>query len=703
MRYSSPETSLDDWCTRHYSLDAETDDWIPKIHVHDCPSYCHVDTTSLKSRLKRQEHCEPSLQDDLLHTNNILVSRAKSFDHYNTVDNFFTQQHDRIDDSEVLRRAKSVEYEAVSSNIFSDDSLRTARRKVKRNLSDNGDNIPTMSDHSKSYYDSTGDSSKNSESILDVDEAFHESRKFYSYDPETHLINRDNYIKTRVPSLGLMPHNCSEDDHVYRNYEAHYSNCNSPSRRRASANNNANAHEHYGLVDSDHTYCSIDENPIEAYKERHKSDIELDKYLRRKLSWSKRRTKSTDSYLEDDYPYNNYNKPEYFETDHLQDYTNDCRLRSSSYPGRTEPFPEVRIFRESRMKSLEVPSLSKSKRMMLEKAESSPILGPELDNDEDTWERTRRLSRRRRNSSCPEARDTRSLETLPIESDSRSFFMGSSEDFGSLETVVDADYVRDHRYSADYVDSKAPIKADRSGSYPGPSRQHDFDYLNRKTSCPECTSHQVYSHELRQLPKAPEIHDLPTERYQEHRPLVYHHEEMERQQRRIDHEQGNKRNVAISDTLEYYEYSMDSESQCSENCGFGPYDSLRPRNRAPHPGKANSNIFDSQTSDTAKNPRVNDDTTSRNVKQHNPDHDDATGTTALTQINPEFAVRKNNDEQRRSSDYNSPGGSYEKNTRHPVAGNGHNGHAKRGQFSRSLSNADVPPDEKAGKLIMLIY
>ncbi|XP_024941187.1 regulating synaptic membrane exocytosis protein 2 isoform X18 [Cephus cinctus] len=37
-------------------------------------------------------------------------------------------------------------------------------------------------------------------------------------------------------------------------------------------------------------------------------------------------------------------------------------------------------------------------------------------------------------------------------------------------------------------------------------------------------------------------------------------------------------------------------------------------------------------------------------------------------------------------------GSYEKSSRHQLPGNGHNG--KRGQFTRSLSNADVPPDEK---------
>ncbi|XP_011296866.1 regulating synaptic membrane exocytosis protein 2 [Fopius arisanus] len=46
-------------------------------------------------------------------------------------------------------------------------------------------------------------------------------------------------------------------------------------------------------------------------------------------------------------------------------------------------------------------------------------------------------------------------------------------------------------------------------------------------------------------------------------------------------------------------------------------------------------------------------------------------------------------------DYASPSGSYEKaSMRHQVSGDGHNGLAKRGQFTRSLSNADAPPDEK---------
>ncbi|XP_066593060.1 regulating synaptic membrane exocytosis protein 2 isoform X2 [Prorops nasuta] len=45
-------------------------------------------------------------------------------------------------------------------------------------------------------------------------------------------------------------------------------------------------------------------------------------------------------------------------------------------------------------------------------------------------------------------------------------------------------------------------------------------------------------------------------------------------------------------------------------------------------------------------------------------------------------------------DYASQSSSYEKPLRHQVTDNGHDDHSKRAQFTRSLSNADVPPGEK---------
>ncbi|KAM0732110.1 Regulating synaptic membrane exocytosis protein 2 [Formica fusca] len=45
-------------------------------------------------------------------------------------------------------------------------------------------------------------------------------------------------------------------------------------------------------------------------------------------------------------------------------------------------------------------------------------------------------------------------------------------------------------------------------------------------------------------------------------------------------------------------------------------------------------------------------------------------------------------------EYSGQSSSYEKTSRHQVTDNGHDGHDKRSQFTRSLSNADVPQDEK---------
>ncbi|KYN31360.1 Regulating synaptic membrane exocytosis protein 2 [Trachymyrmex septentrionalis] len=120
------------------------------------------------------------------------------------------------------RRAKSFEYESISSNIFSDDSLRTARRKLKRNLSLSdagyGDKIPALDDQSKSYYDSNGDDKvltsltnkeTNYDFLLDQD---HKSGPFYGYDSEFSC----GETKIYVPSFDKQ--NTETDD-----YQSSYS------------------------------------------------------------------------------------------------------------------------------------------------------------------------------------------------------------------------------------------------------------------------------------------------------------------------------------------------------------------------------------------------------------------------------------------------------------------------------------------------
>ncbi|CAD6211263.1 GSCOCG00010977001-RA-CDS, partial [Cotesia congregata] len=645
---------------------------------------------------------------------------------YPNHDDFFVDLRGRSKVTQVPRRAKSVEYESVSSNIFSDDSLRTARRKVKRNLTVTGDKLPYMNDQSKSYYDSTGDSSKASESVVDSDQDFNNDLRVsygvrygsYSvYLDEHHDDNLDN--DHQIDSIIDAVEASSEyERHLYkRRLDSQLS--------RAKSDDN-----HYG-IDNEHIYCSIDSNPECHYASVNDYDssrlgtkvpnnycdklVANDEYSRDSSDdrlRPARRTKSTDSYLEDSYDY------------HHGSYE-DCRGRSRSFAGRTEREPFISFeaaydeFAPQERKNVKV----------LEKAESSPTLH-EDDQSMADWEvsQSRRLSRRRRNSSCPEARDIRNLESPLTEAVSMNFFMGSDDDFGSTETVVAPDYRKDSG------------KEESSG---GKIRRNDDDRHreDRKTSCPECRDLWREHHYTVAYPDGRKSSrgsadgdwsrefcpDCPPERAKKPREGARDVGKSKKSDRRLagdEREQsGSKRNVAISDTLEYYEYSMESESQCSENCGFGPYDlSLRPRNRAPRPGNANSNIFDSQTatSDTDKNhPRVNDrryDTVPRRKRRDssvnaNDAANDDTGTSLksgykstdhLSKSSVDSVRINSNDRtanpdnlpRKRSGDYNSPGGSYEKNTRHQVTGNGHNGHPKRGQFSRSLSNADGPPDEK---------
>ncbi|XP_011873146.1 PREDICTED: regulating synaptic membrane exocytosis protein 2-like [Vollenhovia emeryi] len=467
--------------------------------------------------------------------------------------------------------------------------------------------------------------------------------------------------------------------------------------------------------------------------------------------------------------------------------------------------------------------LSESKRLMtLQRTESTPT----LHSDEElssTADRARRMYRRKRNISCPESRDLRMYRPRGnVDERTSSIVLDSDEEFGSMETVVGADYFRrtsgyvadarpsdgirsslfdaeqdrgsylDARYDHEdrYQDRSYPVARGlvRSGSQRSSREARHASRARRKSSCPECRELALSSSELgrsgslsrkgddsrrssletkhryrRRNSSCPEARDLemlekrqrqqplmqlhqqqqrhPSQQYQQQQQQQQHQQQYQHQQRQQQHQQhqqaqhqqpqgSSKRNVAISDTLEYYEYSMESESQCSENCGFGPCDPRRPRNRAPRPGNANSSLFDSQTatSDTAKNyhPRIDD---------HHHQHPQNTKTSPLANVadvastflpplppsssssarrRPRkksaydvdvvaaVAVRRDDDDARNrrsssmpeSSEYTSQSSSYEKTSRRQVTDNGHDEHDKRSQFTRSLSNADVPQDEK---------
>ncbi|XP_018049321.1 PREDICTED: regulating synaptic membrane exocytosis protein 2 [Atta colombica] len=477
------------------------------------------------------------------------------------------------------------------------------------------------------------------------------------------------------------------------------------------------------------------------------------------------------------------------------------RSRRGSRDGGTsdyETLPRIRDVSgaQSRMES--------KKLMTIQRTESTPT----LHSDEDVnllADRARRMYRRKRNSSCPESRD---LRMYGPRGNGERTVLESDEEFGSMETVVGADYFRrtsgyvanarandgirsgffdaeqdrdsylDARYDHEdrYQDRSYPMARGlvRSGSQRSSNR--DARYVSRarrKSSCPECRELALSSSELgrsgslsrkgddlrhssletkhryrRRNSSCPEARDLEMlEKRQRQQFMQLHQQQPQRlssqqyqqqpqqqrqhQQQQAQHQQpqgSSKRNVAISDTLEYYEYSMESESQCSENCGFGPCDPRRPRNRAPRPGNANSSLFDSQTatSDTAKNyhPRIDD---------HHHQHPQNTKTSPLTNVADvastflpplppsslssarrrsrkksaydvvaAVADRRDDDDARNrrsssmpeSSEYTSQSSSYEKTSRRQVTDNGHDEHDKRSQFTRSLSNADVPQDEK---------
>ncbi|XP_043258881.1 regulating synaptic membrane exocytosis protein 1 isoform X9 [Colletes gigas] len=824
-----------------------------------------------------------------------LFSKARSFDYDVLHDTYANRCGFGIGAGLLSRRAKSFEYETIStSNIFSDDSLRTARRKLKRNMAINdagyGDKIPALGDQSKSYFDSNGDD-KVPRSLINREKNYdyllkQDHKPFYGYGSEFCCGGTDIYMPRfnnqtiDLDGTGkgyrydlMADKSFNGDDQIgLRNVLGRED----PTKRKYM---DSTFHEHDstfgtdisekrtknldgGMCDptsmSEHIYCSIDEalasaenyaREVDVSCSPHRATSDLDHYdNQRGTGRARRRTKSSESYLENGYDgydwdieydegfvdrariedydqrlytYEDTNvqlprtdmqqtyEDEYYDrredeprgsarkkrtSQYVDEYVADeyCDYRSADeYDYRADQYQDgfaprrrrrrsrrgsretsigiyenVQPYRESSKHNLSVPSFTESKRMMLQRAESSPVLrsDEELSSSERA-ERARRLYRRRRNSSCPETRELRYYDPSRRKDEERSsanFIVDSDEDFGSMETVVCADcfrqkneYVGAAREAARpttyyereqdvYVDSRYEYGPDQICDCPetcelirsGSLRSSQYRG-RRKSSCPECRELAI-STELgrsgslsrkteerrpslesrlryrRRNSSCPEARDLELldKRQQQQR------QQQPQQQTGQQQQQGSKRNVAISDTLEYYEYSMESESQCSENCGFGPCDPRRPRNRAPRPGNANSSLFDSQTatSDTAKNyhPRaVDHHETSRNTKPSSRDNIDES---AMPTTSPTSSIRRRSrkkfahdaaNEQRdadprdrrsssmpESSEYTGQSSSYEKASRGQGVDNEHDDHGKRGQFARSLSNTDAPQDDK---------
>ncbi|XP_025267558.1 regulating synaptic membrane exocytosis protein 2 isoform X10 [Camponotus floridanus] len=796
------------------------------------------------------------------------------------------------------RRAKSFEYESISSNIFSDDSLRTARRKLKRNLSLSdagyGDKIPALGDQSKSYYDSNGDDKVPRDLAskeTNYDFLSQDHKPFYGYDSELSCGETEIYVPS-FDKRGIDDYQSTyladsersnlrnildKDDTGKRKYmdESYLNHESSYIRDLSSEKKMKNVESDLCNTVGDHAYCNIEEARSSGknydrdilQKIHSTSNVDEEWMSQDAKSILRPRGETGRSYQRDKYKdYENWDadydegfiereKVDDYEQkrfDYLNESIRDLRIAGSMYDdeyfqrkrdyaqsdddGRkltsTSDYISYRPLDEYESSSSTVPRRRRrrsrrgsregdyesprardvqsrgstdNRRLMIQRTESTPT----LHSDEDLSsiaDRTRRMYRRKRNSSCPESRDLRIYGTRRDDERTSSFVLDSDEEFGSMETVVGADHFRriassgfvtetrangksgfldaeqdrdsyllDARYDYEnrYQDNRSYAEMSRelvrSGSQRSSGREARYasSRARRKSSCPECR--ELSSSELgrsgslsrkvddtrrssieskhryrRRNSSCPEARDLELfdkrQRQQQQQQPQHHQQQLtqrhqqQQQQRRPSQQQqqhphqqpqgSSKRNVAISDTLEYYEYSMESESQCSENCGFGPCDPRRPRNRAPRPGNANSSLFDSQTatSDTAKNyhPRVDD--------HHHHQHPQNTKTSPhvhVTYLPPRppasstrrrsfrkksvydvdvdtAADRRDDDDSRtrrsssmpESSEYSGQSSSYEKTSRHQVTDNGHDGHDKRSQFTRSLSNADVPQDEK---------
>ncbi|XP_043476494.1 regulating synaptic membrane exocytosis protein 2 [Leptopilina heterotoma] len=707
-----------------------------------------------------------------------LLSRAKSFDNEvlkNSrliINNDATTNFNRKLVS-VSRRAKSFDYDVLSSNIFSDDSLRTAREKVKKNLSLNdssyGDRIPALKDQSKSYYDSNGDNKARMKQLAIEQIAFdqftanqEQQRLLYGYDSELSAGETEIYLP--ISDTTRFSTNKSDDFATKRKHESIYHDIDSKREKSRSL-----ADDLYSPLESnDHIYCSIDDVmlPYCDYDYEHTSYPYHDQFFDYNRKNRRRRTKSTDSYL-DDYSYDwEEEEPDYFSQERTDIYNPEAYYRYPVYDRRKPSDKTVRKHRNtSRLETdsynsyypqsinfdnveyENIPRLPRRRndnisyyddypiredlvtiardnqprqqtQKMRNRARSTPILYFDQDLMDDD-RRTQKLYKRKRNTSCPEA--FRTFDSPPTNDDSPSdLLFYADENFGSMDTVIDRNYQRTLNRS------KIPL-------YDKYAEDEYYDNQKRKTSCPECLEMLQAERTEREYQRE----RMSAEIRQQHRYRRRNSSCPEARELEFVDKKGSKRNVAISDTLEYYEYSMESESQCSENCGFGPSDPRRPRNRAPRPGNANSNLFDSQTatSDTAKNPRATVDhhetptttttttTTTTSRYHHTKPQLVAMNTPTGGESYELLLLPSESSRQQRSrkqstthdyhddhphddgnnrrsssmpesSDYTSQSGSYEKSSRHQTPEIDHNGHSKRGQFTRSFSNTDAPTDEK---------
>ncbi|XP_034947821.1 regulating synaptic membrane exocytosis protein 2 isoform X3 [Chelonus insularis] len=736
MKYSNSKTSenevIGDISSERHSVD-------------NCDDTCS-DIVRAKTTKLRFQHL---LNTRMKHSSSIpfLPYLKSKISNYNgdKANDYFIDINDEIRNPELPRSIKNIEYDMVQ-DIFSDDSMKTARKKIKKNMAELGEKLPKIEDSSRSYYDSNEDSSKNSESVLDTEEKY----ECCTYSGESFLSNFDQFIDEHVSTRSNVQINKNSNNFCnFLNSNSNADETVSPDRGTTTLE------EHlYGLLENDHIYCSIEDNPSDFYNndfnvlnasiDISKKKVVQDKHKSISSSYDvkqlmPKRANSSEGHLDKFHlglhssckGNSKYHNKIFTRTYYLP----EVRERSRSLEDKSVPFLRENIysnledyrnsdggmhfnFNGNKMKNFIKPNYPQDKRAILERAESTPVLITDK-QQELTWEQYQELLKRHRNSSCSETRDERNsnVRSSHREKGLASMFMNSDEDFGSIETVVGPDdrenfienlnqkQLSRQRYPLeDDIYLKRKLRPDRSGSYPGPylkESAHNLSARSRKTSCPECQNFYTTCPNKESHSKRMNEIDY---NYKEHRCSLCRDLELKMPQQisfeSTQREQGSKRNVAISDTLEYYEYSMESESQCSENCGFGPYDSFRPQNRAPRPGNANLNIFDSQTatSDTAKNPRANvyHELPSRNATRNDDDNfaaDDINGSQSLPTDDGKYDGDSH--DQRISNDYNSSSGSYEKNLRHQgTSENGCSGHSKRGQFARSLSNTDAPSEEK---------
>ncbi|KAG5326128.1 RIMS2 protein, partial [Acromyrmex heyeri] len=767
---------------------------IPAIYVEDCLRVNFNDRFVEKFRSR-------SIDARLHPRRSFLSAKTRSFDvMHDTYGDRFGTRPGAV--GLLSRRAKSFEYESISSNIFSDDSLRTARRKLKRNLSLSdagyGDKIPALDDQSKSYYDSNGDDKvptsltnkeTNYDFLLDQDH-----KSFYGYDSEFNCGETEIY----VPSFDKQ--NTETDD-----YQASYSSHLTEDNGLFSDNDRANLRN---VLDKDDTnkkkymdgsYLNHDTSYIrdispgtrtkkvdsdlrtsigdiysnieEAFSSNKNYDRDI---LARSATKIHDVTKSTnmDEWMSKDvkgvlrshgatgrsYQEDRYKTRENWDTDYDEgfidrekDYEQKqfsyldkgiCALRTSGSVREGEYFHDVtkrsctvqgkcyalsddddkkltmddyisfrssddnywtthskaetyedgfvprRRRRRNRRGSRDggagdyetlprtrdvsgAQSRMESKKLMtIQRTESTPT----LHSDEDVnslADRARRIYRRKRNSSCPESRD---LRMYGPRGNGERTVLESDEEFGSMETVVGADYFRrtsgyvanarandgirsgffdaeqdrdsylDARYDHEdrYQDRSYPMARGlvRSGSQRSSSR--DARYVSRarrKSSCPECRELALSSSELGRSGSLSRKGD----------DLRRSSLETKHRYRRRNSSCPEARDLEMLEKRQRQQFMQLHQQQ----------------------QRHSSQQYQQQPQQQ------------RQHQQQQAQHQQPQGSSKRN-----VAISDTLDE------YTSQSSSYEKTSRRQVIDNGHDEHDKRSQFTRSLSNADVPQDEK---------